>query len=52
MAMPQLWVLFYFRIPSELLDGSGEGEDRVGGINACAVSYGVHGDVAVLQKEP
>lgn len=52
MAMPLLWVLIYFRVPSELLDESGEGEDRVGGFNGCAASCGVHGDVAVLQKKP
>ena len=43
--MPLLWVLFPFKVPSEILDGSEERDDRVGGFNACEASRGVHGDV-------
>lgn len=50
--MPLLWVLWYFRVLSELLDGSGEGEDRVGGRNASAAHCAARGDVAVLWKDP
>lgn len=32
--MPLFWVLLCFRVLSEMLNGSEEGDDRVGGLSA------------------